>query len=63
MPFDPQTFATANNNGQTVGELNPQSRAAQAFRELAQKLTGREPRVEPKVSNKMNFDFLRRKKA
>jgi pilus assembly protein CpaE len=63
LPFDPQTFATAGNNGQMVGELNAQSRAAQGFRELAQKLTGREPRVEAKSSNKLSFDFLRRKKA
>ena len=63
LPFDPQTFATASNNGQMVGELNAQSRAAQAFRELAQKLTGREPRVDAKPSNKLSFDFLRRKKA
>jgi pilus assembly protein CpaE len=63
MPFDPQTFATASNNGQTVGELNPQSRAAQGFRELAQKLTGREPKAEAKPANKLSFDFLRRKKA
>jgi pilus assembly protein CpaE len=63
LPFDPQTFATAGNNGQMVGELNPQSRAAQGFRELAQKLTGREPRVDAKPSNKLSFDFLRRKKA
>jgi pilus assembly protein CpaE len=63
MPFDPQTFATANNNGQTVGELNPQSRAAQGFRELAQVLTGREPRMDAKPASKLSFDFLRRKKA
>lgn len=63
LPFDPQTFATAGNNGQMVGELNGQSRAAQGFRELAQKLTGREPRVDVKPSNKLSFDFLRRKKA
>ncbi len=63
MPFDPQTFATANNNGQTVGELNPQSRAAQGFRELAQVLTGREPRLDAKPASKLSFDFLRRKKA
>ena len=63
MPFDPQTFATASNNGQMVGELNAQSRAAQGFRELAQKLTGREPKVEAKPANKLSFDFLRRKKA
>jgi pilus assembly protein CpaE len=63
MPFDPQTFATASNNGQMVGELSPQSRAAQSFRELAMKLTGREPKVEAKPTNKLSFDFLRRKKA
>ena len=63
MPFDPQTFATANNNGQTVGELNSQSRAAQSFRELAQILTGRESRLEVKTNGKLSFDFLRRKKA
>jgi pilus assembly protein CpaE len=63
LPFDPQTFATAGNNGQMVGELNPQSRAAQGFRELAQKLTGREPRIDAKPTNKLSFDFLRRKKA
>jgi pilus assembly protein CpaE len=63
IPFDPQLFATAGNNGQMVGELNAQSRAAQAFRQLAQKLTGREPRVEQKPSGKLSFDFLKRKKA
>ncbi|MBP6013889.1 MAG: CtpF protein [Alphaproteobacteria bacterium] len=63
MPFDPQTFATASNNGQMVGELNAQSRAAQGFRELAQKLTGREPKADAKPANKLSFDFLRRKKA
>ncbi len=63
LPFDPQTFATAGNNGQMVGELNAQSRAAQGFRQLAQILTGREPRTDAKPSNKLSFDFLRRKKA
>ena len=63
IPFDPQLFATAGNNGQMVGELNAQSRAAQAFRQLAQTLTGREPRVEQKSSGKLSFDFLKRKKA
>ncbi|MFM9865089.1 MAG: AAA family ATPase [Micropepsaceae bacterium] len=63
FPFDPQTFATASNNGQMVGELNAQSRVAQSFRDLAQQLTGREPKAEAKPSNKLSFDFLRRKKA
>lgn len=63
LPFDPQTFATASNNGQMVGELSAQSRVAQSFRDLAQQLTGREPKAEAKPSNKLSFDFLRRKKA
>ena len=63
LPFDPQTFATASNNGQMVGELNAQSRVAQSFRDLAQQLTGREPKAEAKPANKLSFDFLRRKKA
>ncbi|MEQ1863810.1 MAG: CtpF protein [Micropepsaceae bacterium] len=63
LPFDPQTYATAGNNGQMVGELNPQSRAAQGFRELAQKLTGREARSDAKPASKLRFDFLRLKKA
>jgi len=63
IPFDPQLFATAGNNGQMVGELNAQSRAAQSFRQLAQRLTGREPRVDAKPSSKLSFDFLKRKKA
>jgi pilus assembly protein CpaE len=63
IPFDPQLFATAGNNGQMVGELNTQSRAAQSFRQLAQRLTGREPRVDAKPTSKLSFDFLKRKKA
>ena len=57
LPFDPQTYATAGNNGQMVGELNPQSRAAQGFRDLAQKLTGREPRSEAEAVEQAQFRF------
>jgi pilus assembly protein CpaE len=63
IPFDPQLFATAANNGQMVGELNPQSRAGLCFKDLARKLTGREPKVEVKQNKRLNFDFLKRKKA
>jgi pilus assembly protein CpaE len=42
LAFEPQVFGTAANNGQMVGELAPQSRAAEGLRGLARLLTGRE---------------------
>lgn len=48
LPFDPQLFGTAANNGQMIGQLNPQSRAAQGFMHIARVLTGRESVVETK---------------
>ncbi len=42
LPFDPQLFGTAANNGQMIAQLNAQSRAAQGFMHLAKLLTGRE---------------------
>jgi pilus assembly protein CpaE len=47
IPFDPQTFGTAANNGQMIAELSSSHRTAESFRELAQLLTGR---VETKKS-------------
>jgi pilus assembly protein CpaE len=63
VPFDPQVFATANNNGQAIAELNAQSKPAQLFRDLAQILTGRAPRQDEKPSGRLSLDFLRRKRA
>lgn len=63
MPFEPQLFAMASNNGKVVSAVSPQSRPAQGFRDLARALTGREPRAEAKPGNKLSFDFLRRRKA
>ncbi len=48
LPFDPQLFGTAANNGQMIGQLNPQSRAAQGFMHLGRILTGRETATETK---------------
>jgi len=47
IPFDPQTFGTAANNGQMIAELSSSHRTAESFRALAQLLTGR---VETKKS-------------
>lgn len=41
IPFDPQTFGTAANNGQMIEELSHSHRTAEMFRQLAQVLTGR----------------------
>jgi pilus assembly protein CpaE len=41
IPFDPQTFGTAANNGQMIAELSSSHRAADSFCQLAQLLTGR----------------------
>jgi pilus assembly protein CpaE len=41
MPFEPQLFGTAANNGQMIAEVASGHRVAEAFRRLAQILTGR----------------------
>ena len=41
IPFEPQTFGTAANNGQMIAELAAGHRIAETFRQLAQLLTGR----------------------
>jgi pilus assembly protein CpaE len=41
VPFDPQMFGTAANNGQMIAEISPNHRATQLFLQIAQRLTGR----------------------
>jgi len=41
IPFDPQVFGTAANNGQMIAELSSSHRVAEIFRQLAHDLTGR----------------------
>jgi pilus assembly protein CpaE len=61
MPFDPQLFSTAINNGQAIAELKAASRPAQLFRDLGQVLTGRSLRSDAKSAGPLSF--LRRKRA
>lgn len=49
IPFDPQLFGMAANNGQMIGEVAAQSKTALAIDMLAASLTGRKP-VEVKKS-------------
>lgn len=41
LPFEPQLFGTAANNGQMIAEVAASHRVAESFRHLAQLLTGR----------------------
>src|SRR5262245_29657319 len=41
IPFEPQVFGAAANNGQMIAEFSSSHRAAEAFRQLGQTLTGR----------------------
>lgn len=41
IPFEPQIFGTAANNGQMIAEVSANHRAAETFRHLAQVMTGR----------------------
>jgi pilus assembly protein CpaE len=41
IPFEPQLFGTAANNGQMIAEMSASHRSAEMFRTLAQLLTGR----------------------
>jgi pilus assembly protein CpaE len=41
IPFEPQIFGAAANNGQMIAEISSGHRTAETFRQLAQQLTGR----------------------
>jgi pilus assembly protein CpaE len=41
IPFEPQIFGTAANNGQMIAEISSSHKTAEMFRQLAQLLTGR----------------------
>ena len=44
IPFEPQVFGAAANNGQMIAEIAANNRIAELLRQLAQKLTGRTER-------------------
>jgi pilus assembly protein CpaE len=41
LPFEPQVFGAAANNGQMIAEMSANHRSAEMFRQLAERLTGR----------------------
>jgi pilus assembly protein CpaE len=50
IPFEPQVFGAAANNGQMIAELSATHRTAETFRQLAQLLTGRSESKKSKSS-------------
>jgi pilus assembly protein CpaE len=60
IPFDPQLFGMAANNGQMVGEVAAQSKTAIAIDALAASLTGRKPVETKKASITDKIPFLKR---
>ena len=55
IPFEPQLFGAAANNGQMIAEISAGHRTAEIFRQLAQELTGR---AEPKKQRSGLFSPL-----
>lgn len=60
IPFDPQLFGMAANNGQMVGEVAPQSKIALSIDALAASLTGRKPVEVKKSTIADKIPFLKR---
>ncbi|WGR94259.1 AAA family ATPase [Bradyrhizobium sp. ISRA443] len=50
IPFDPQIFGSAANNGQMIAEISTNHRAVEMFLQMAQRLTGRGETKKPKSS-------------
>ncbi|MGY4316283.1 AAA family ATPase [Bradyrhizobium sp. JR3.5] len=50
IPFDPQVFGSAANNGQMIAEISANHRAVEMFLQMAQRLTGRGETKKPRGS-------------
>jgi pilus assembly protein CpaE len=63
IPFDPQLFGTAANNGQMLAEVQPGAKASEATRQLAEFVTGRAIAPVAKKSSMKLMNLLQKKKA
>ena len=50
IPFDPQIFGAAANNGQMIAEISANHRTSEMFLQIAQRMTGRSETKKPKGS-------------
>jgi pilus assembly protein CpaE len=48
IPFEPQLFGTAANNGQMIAEISSSHKITETFRQMAQTLTGRTEMERPR---------------
>ena len=55
IPFDPQLFGLASNNGQMLAEVQPNARPSEAMRQLAEMVTGRAVIQQPKKNSFLPF--------
>lgn len=55
LPFEPQLFGTAANNGQMLADVQPTARVSEGVRMLAELITGR---TNPQSSKKSKTSFL-----
>jgi pilus assembly protein CpaE len=64
IPFEPQLFGAAANNGQMIAEISANHRTAELLRQLAQKLTGR-TETKKKSSSLLSplFEKLRQRQS
>jgi pilus assembly protein CpaE len=50
IPFEPQIFGAAANNGQMIAEISANHKTTEMFLQIAQRLTGRGETKKPKGS-------------
>jgi pilus assembly protein CpaE len=50
IPFEPQMFGSAANNGQMIAEISASHRTTEMFLQIAQRLTGRSETKKPRAS-------------
>jgi pilus assembly protein CpaE len=50
IPFEPQMFGSAANNGQMIAEISDSHRTTEIFLQIAQRLTGRGETKKPRGS-------------
>jgi pilus assembly protein CpaE len=61
IPFEPQLFGTAANNGQMLPEVQPNAKTSEGIRQLAALITGRQVQQVAKKSGLSKLPFLNRK--
>jgi len=64
VPYSPDLFGQASNNGQMIGEVNKRHRVTETIRQLAVQLSGRRPSVKKKsILSRLQFPKLSMTKA